>query len=111
MSCCANSANWPHRLARPCGRQADELLCPLTETAFSGLGRVLAALAEAAPGDDLVLTLRQAADGLPAAGSDLAALAATFAALARRGAAERRLALAVLRDIGKYAERRPPRPR
>ena len=41
----------------------------------------------------------------------LAALASTFAALARRGAAERRLALAVLRDIGEYAERRPSRPR
>jgi len=38
-------------------------------------------------------------------------MAATFAALARRGAAERRLALAVLRDIGEYLERRPPRPR
>ena len=49
--------------------------------------------------------------GSPAADADLAALAATFAALARRGAAERRLALAVLRDIGEYAERRPSRPR
>ena len=49
--------------------------------------------------------------GCPAADADLAALAATFAALARRGAAERRLALAVLRDIGEYAERRPSRPR
>jgi GAF domain-containing protein len=79
---------------------------------FNVLGRVLlAALAEAATGDDLVLTLRRAVDGLPAADADLAALAATFAALARRGAAERRLALAVLRDIGEYVERRPPRPR
>jgi GAF domain-containing protein len=79
---------------------------------FNVLGRVLlAALAEAATGDDLVLTLRRAVDGLPAADADLAALAATFAALARRGAAERRLALAVLRDIGEYLERRPPRPR
>ena len=78
--------------------------------AFSILGRVLlAALAEAATGDDLVPALRQAVDGLPAADADLAALAVTFAALARRGAAERRLALAVLRDIGEYAERRPPR--
>lgn len=79
---------------------------------FSILGRVLlAALAEAAAGDDLVLALRRAVDGLPAADADLAALAATFAGLARRGAAERRLALAVLRDIGEYVERRPPRPR
>jgi GAF domain-containing protein len=80
--------------------------------AFGALGRVLlAALADAAADGDLVLTLRQAADALPAADADLAALAATFATLARRGAAERRLALAVLRDIGEYAGRRPSRPR
>jgi len=79
---------------------------------FSAMGRVLLdALAEAASGSDLVLALRQAADGLPAAEADLAALAAAFAALARRGAAERRLALALLRDIGDYAERRAPRTR
>ena len=51
------------------------------------------------------------ADRRPAADADLAELAATFAALARRGAAERRLALAVLRDIADYVERRPSRPR
>jgi GAF domain-containing protein len=80
--------------------------------AFGALGRVLlAALADAAADGDLVLTLRQAADALPPADADLAALAATFATLARRGAAERRLALAVLRDIGEYAGRRPSRPR
>jgi GAF domain-containing protein len=80
--------------------------------AFGSLGRVLlAALAEVAVGDDLVLALRQVADGLPAADADMAALAADFAALARRGAAERRLALAVLRDVSEYVERRPPRPR
>lgn len=80
---------------------------------FSLIGRVLLnALAEAAAGDgDLVRALRDAADGLPGADADLAALAATFAALARRGAAERRLAVAVLRDIGAYAERRPSRGR
>jgi GAF domain-containing protein len=79
---------------------------------FGLLGRVLlAALADAATGNDLVLALRRAADGLPAADTDLAALAGIFAALARRGAAERRLALAVLRDIEEYVERRPPRPR
>jgi GAF domain-containing protein len=79
---------------------------------FGALGRVLlAALADAAADGDLAVALRQAADGLPAADADLAALASTFAALARRGAAERRLALAVLRDIGVYAERRPSRPR
>jgi len=79
---------------------------------FSVLGRVLlAALADAAAGSDLVFALREAADGLPAADTDLAALAAVFAALARSGAAERRLALAVLRDIGEFVGRRPPRPR
>jgi GAF domain-containing protein len=79
---------------------------------FGSLGRVLlAAVADAATGKDLVLALHQAADGLPAADPDLAALAATFAVLARRGVAERRLALDVLRDVGQYAERRPSRPR
>jgi GAF domain-containing protein len=81
--------------------------------AFSVLGRVLLdALAEAAAGRDLVLALRQAAERLtPSGDADLAALAADFAALARRGTAERRLALAVLRDVGEYVEGRPPRPR
>jgi GAF domain-containing protein len=79
---------------------------------FSGLGRVLlGALADAADGEDLVQALRQAADGLPGADADLAALAGAFAALARRGAAERRLALALVRDIADYVERRPPRAR
>ncbi len=79
---------------------------------FSVMGRVLLdALAHAAVDGDLVDALRRAADELPAADPDLAALAVTFAGLARRGAAERRLALAVLRDIGDYAERRPSRPR
>jgi GAF domain-containing protein len=78
--------------------------------AFSTLGRVLLdALAEAAAGDDLIRALRQAGDRLSAADADLATLAASFAALARRGAAERRLALAVLRDVGDYAERRSSR--
>jgi GAF domain-containing protein len=80
--------------------------------AFSAMGRMLLdALAEAAAGQDLALALRQAAAGLPAADPDLAALAATFAALARRGDAERQLALAVLSDVRQYVERRPPRPR
>jgi GAF domain-containing protein len=78
--------------------------------AFGILGRVLlAALAEAANGTDLVLALRRTADGLAPVDADLRDLAATFAALARRGAAERRLALAVLRDVGDYVERRPTR--
>ncbi|MGB6578555.1 MAG: GAF domain-containing protein [Streptosporangiaceae bacterium] len=80
--------------------------------AFSVMGRVLLdALAEAAAGQDLALALRQATAGLPPADPDLAALAATFAALARRGDAERQLALAVLADVRQYVERRPSRPR
>jgi len=80
--------------------------------AFSSMGQVLlAALADVATGADLTRALRQAADRRPGGDADLAALAATFAALARRGPAERRLALAVLRDIGDYAERRSPRTR
>ncbi len=76
--------------------------------AFGALGRVLLyALAEAAAGHDLIRALRQAAEEPAAADGDLAALAAAFAALARRGPAERRLALAVLRDVGEYAGRRP----
>lgn len=79
---------------------------------FSRVGQVLLeAMAQAAAGDDLADTLRRAADALPDADADLAELAAAFAALARRGAAERRLALAVMRDIADYVERRPPRPR
>jgi len=79
---------------------------------FSRAGQVLLdALSATALGDDLADTLRRAADGLPAADADLAELAATFATLARRGAAERRLALTVLRDVADYVERRPLRPR
>jgi len=77
---------------------------------FANLGRMLlAALAQAAAGDDLALALRTAADQLAGPDRDLAALAAAFAALSRRGPAERRLALAVLTDIGDYAERRATR--
>jgi GAF domain-containing protein len=80
--------------------------------AFSALGRaLLGALAEAAAGDDLTHALRRSAGRLPAADAELVALATSFAALARRGAAERRLALAVLRDVADYAERRSSRPR
>jgi GAF domain-containing protein len=80
--------------------------------AFGNLGRVLlGALAAAADDQDLTLALRRAAASLPGADADLAALATTFAALARQGDAERRLALAVLTDVGQYIERRPSRPR
>jgi GAF domain-containing protein len=73
--------------------------------AFGDLGRVLlASLADAAGADG---DLSQAAQR----DADLAALAATFAALARRGAAERRLALGVLNEVVTYAERRQPRTR
>ena len=80
--------------------------------AFSSLGRVLLnALADAAAGADLGRALRQAGGQLPDGDQDLAELAAAFATLARHGATERRLALAVLRDVAEYAERRPLRPR
>lgn len=79
---------------------------------FSVLGRMLLdALARSTTDGDLVRLLHQVGDELPAADADLATLAATFADLSRRGVAERRLALAVLRDIGEYVERRPSRPR
>src|SRR5262245_681596 len=110
------------RDTRRAGAEQDmALLCMFADQAalalasmdrFGVLGRVLlTALAEAAAGTDLVVALDQAASELPPADADLAPLAATFAALARRGAAERRLALAVLRDIREYVEGRQPRPR
>jgi GAF domain-containing protein len=77
---------------------------------FSAMGRVLLeTLAEAAAGGELAEALRQAAGNLPSADPDLTILAVTFADLARRGPDERRLALAVLRDVGEYAGRRPSR--
>lgn len=81
--------------------------------AFSDLGRVLlTALADAASADgDLSLAAQRAVDRLERPDADLAELAATFATLARRGAAERRLALGVLREVAGYAERRSPRTR
>ena len=100
---------------------ADQAAVALTGVeAFSSLGRVLlGALADAADsaaddgadGADLGRALRQAAAELPDGDQDLAELAAAFATLARRGVAERRLAVAVLRSVAEYAERRPPRPR
>ena len=81
--------------------------------AFTDLGRVLlAAVADAAGADgDLSSAAQRVAGQLAGADADLAALAATFATLARRGAAERRLALGVLREVATYAERRQPRTR
>jgi GAF domain-containing protein len=106
---------------RPAG--TEELLRSLTETARRLFGaaacslalltdddsELLYTVAAAAGGEGLADALRLAADGLPPADADLVALPTSFAALARRGAAERRLALAVLRDVGDYAERRSPR--
>jgi GAF domain-containing protein len=79
--------------------------------AFSDLGRVLlASMAEAASTDtDLAQAVARVTQSLEGPDADLAALATTFAALARRGQAERRLALGVLREITAYAERRSPR--
>jgi GAF domain-containing protein len=80
--------------------------------AFGDLGRVLLrALAAAAAGDDLTVALGRAADSLPGADAGLAALAGAFAALARRGPAERQLALAVLNDVAEYAKGWTSRPR
>jgi GAF domain-containing protein len=81
--------------------------------AFSDLGRVLlAAVADAAADDgDLSLAAGRVAEQLSGPDADLAALATTFATLARRGSAERRLALGVLREVATYAERRSPRTR
>ena len=92
---------------------ADQAALALTSVErFSRLGQVLlGALAEAASQEDLVGALREAAGRLPPPDPDLLALAISFAALARRGAAERRLALAVLQDIEAYVEGRPPRSR
>jgi GAF domain-containing protein len=81
--------------------------------AFSDLGRVLlAAVADAAASDgDLSQAAQRVGAQLSGPDADLSALASTFAALARRGAAERRLALGVLREVATYAERRSPRTR
>jgi GAF domain-containing protein len=81
--------------------------------AFNDLGRVLIASIEAAAttGGDLSLAAQGVADRLTGPDADLAALASTFATLSRRGAAERRLALGVLREVETYAGRRSPRTR
>ncbi len=77
---------------------------------FGDLGRILfRALAVAAGGGDLSAALTQVASTLPGPDADLAELAGAFATLARRGAAERRLALAVLREVADYAKGRPSR--
>lgn len=83
-------------------------------SAFSDLGRVLlTALAGgvADGSEDLEAALRAAADRLPRPDRDLAALAAEFSRLARSGAAERRLAFAVLREVAGFAEGRSSRTR
>jgi GAF domain-containing protein len=93
---------------------ADQTALLLTSIdSFASAGRVLLrALAGAAvAGSDLGESLRAAAESLPSADRDLTALAAAFAGLARQGAAERRLALAVLTDVANYAGRRSSRPR
>lgn len=94
---------------------ADQAALALESVAsFAALGRVLLdALAVAASDEqpDLAATIRAAGDAAPPADADLLALAAAFAALARRGAAERRLALGVLREVTEFAERRSTRTR
>jgi GAF domain-containing protein len=79
---------------------------------FADLGRVLLrALAASTAGGDLAEALGEAAEGLPGTDPDLTELAAVFSVLARRGAAERRLALAVLSDVAEYTRRRSLLPR
>lgn len=80
---------------------------------FTDLGRVLlAAVAEAATADgDLAAAANDVAQRADPADHDLATVAATFAALIRQGAAERRLALEMATAIGEYARRRSPRTR
>jgi GAF domain-containing protein len=80
---------------------------------FGDLGRVLLdAVAQAAAADsELAPAVRQVAAQLSGADADLAALAASFATLARRGSAERRLALGVMTEVATYADRRSSRTR
>src|SRR3954447_4252651 len=78
---------------------------------FNDVGRVLlTAVADAAAdGSDLAAAAERAAGELPQPDADLAALAATFAQLARRGPEERRLARGILDEFGAYLRRRPSR--
>ena len=80
---------------------------------FRDLGRVLLAAVEQAADDDsdLASIVRRVAAQLPPADQDFAELAATFAALSRRGNAEHRLAIGVLQQFADYAERRSSRTR
>ncbi|HTW20800.1 MAG TPA: GAF domain-containing protein [Mycobacteriales bacterium] len=81
--------------------------------AFGDLGRVLLQSVAVAAGDgtDLAGAADRSAAELTGADADLAGLAAAFATLSRRGAAERRLAHDVMHSIATYAERRSPRTR
>ena len=80
---------------------------------FGDLGRVLlAALTEAAgEGGGLGPALARQAEGHRGRDADLGALASAFAELGRRGVAERRLALGVLREVAGYAARSGSRTR
>jgi len=96
---------------------ADQAALALESVAsFSTLSQtLLAALADAAGSgsEDLTAALDRAAAAAAAAAGDpdLTELAASLAHVARAGSAERRLAAAVLRDVGAYAERRSSRAR
>jgi GAF domain-containing protein len=80
---------------------------------FNDLGRVLltAVAGAAGEGTDLAAAATRAAEEMQGADADLAALAATFAELARRGPEERRLARGLLDQIADYLRRRPSRTR
>jgi GAF domain-containing protein len=77
--------------------------------AFDDVGRILlAALATAADGGAVELgeALEQVADGSDDDAAGLAELAALFADLSRAGAAERELAVRVLRQVLRYTRQR-----
>lgn len=80
---------------------------------FSDLGRVLLAAVATAAGDDTDLSsaAQSVADQLGGSDRDLAALAGTFALLARRGPEEARLARGILTEVTSYVERRSTRTR
>jgi GAF domain-containing protein len=79
--------------------------------AFNDLGRVLLTLLALAAGDhtELGTAARRLADDVAPGDADLAALAGLFAALARYGAAERRLAVRLVTDVLDHLDAAPRR--
>jgi GAF domain-containing protein len=79
---------------------------------FNRMGQVLlrAVAAGADTDDELAAAAAELAGRLPARDRDLAELAALFSQLGRQGAAERRLAVRLVREVTAYNERRSARP-